>query len=52
MPPCIVEHQQDDAAQARFGFLGKGCEQSLENVFDTPSETYQKVSPVAVIQTP
>lgn len=30
MPSSIVEHEQDDAAQARFGFARKGFEQSLE----------------------
>ena len=30
MPSRIVEHEQDDAAQARFGLARKGFEQSLE----------------------
>jgi hypothetical protein len=30
MPSCIVEHAQDDARQARFGFPRKGFEQSLK----------------------
>ena len=30
MPPRIVEHEKDDAAQACFGFAGEGCKQRLE----------------------
>ena len=30
MPPRIVEHEQDDAAQARFGFAHEGFKQGLE----------------------
>jgi hypothetical protein len=30
MPSRIVEHEQNDAAQARLGFLRNGLEQSLE----------------------
>jgi hypothetical protein len=30
VPSCIAGHEQDDAAQARSGFAGKGFEQSLE----------------------
>ena len=50
MPSRIVEHEQDDAAQARASRprLRKGFEQSLEGIPSTRRwETYQKVSPVA-----
>lgn len=30
MPPRIVEHEKDDAAQACFGFVCEGCKQRLE----------------------
>ena len=30
MPPRIVEHEHDDAAQARFGFPREGFKQSGE----------------------
>ena len=47
MPPRIVEHEKDDAAQARFGSRAKVASSASKNSFDTPLETYQKVSPVA-----
>ena len=49
MPSRIVEHEQDDAAQkARFGLArAKVSSKASKNSFDTPLETYQKVSPVA-----
>jgi hypothetical protein len=32
MPPRIVEHEKDDAAQACFGFVCEGCKQRLEKI--------------------
>ena len=32
MPSRIVEHEQDNAAQARFGFPREGFKQSLEKI--------------------
>jgi hypothetical protein len=32
MPPRIVEHEKDDAAQACFGFACEGCKQRLEKI--------------------
>ena len=47
MPSRIVEHEQDDAAQARFGLARKGFEQSLEEFLRHAVGNIPEGSPVA-----
>jgi hypothetical protein len=48
VPAGVVEHEQDGAVDAGLRFTRKGFYQRRKkNGFETPSCTYQKVSPVA-----
>jgi len=48
MPASVVDHENDGSVNASAGFTRKKVSSSAsKNGFDTPSNKYQKVSPVA-----